>query len=114
MNLKKIDVEKTKLLKICQKKLSEMAQRIEKLDHLVDRHEQCSRRNCLLVHGIAEANDENTNDLVIKTINEKLDADITENQIDRPHRIGSKKDGQRPRPIIVKLTRYNTRKSFCK
>ena len=43
-------------------------------------------------------------------INEKLDVDITENKIDRSHRIDRKKDGQRPRPTIVKLSRYNTRK----
>ena len=86
-----------------------MAQKIDKLENLVDREEQYSRRNCLLVHGIAETNDENTDDLVLTTINEKLDVDIAENEIDRSHRIGRKKDGQRPRPIIVKLTRYNNR-----
>ena len=62
------------------------------------------------MHGITETNDENTDGLVPKTINEKLDVDITENEINRSHRIGRKKDRQRPRPIIVKLTRYNTRK----
>ena len=62
------------------------------------------------MHGIAETNDENTGDLVLKTINEKLDVKITENEIDRSHRIDGKKNGQRARPIIVKLKRYNTRK----
>ena len=70
-----------------------MAQRIDKLENLVGQQEQYSRSNCLLVHGIAEANDENTDDLVLKTINEKLDVDIAENEIDRPHRIGRKRDG---------------------
>ena len=82
-----------------------MAQSIDKLEYLVDGQE-----NHLLVHGIAETNNENTDDLVLKTINEKLDVEITENEIDRSHRIGRKKEGKRPRPIIVKLTRYNTRK----
>ena len=48
--------------------------------------------------------------LVLKTINKKLDVDIVENEIDRSHRIGRKNDGQRPRPIVVTSTRYNTRK----
>ena len=87
-----------------------MAQKIDKLENLGDWQEQYSRRNCLLVHRIAETNDENTEDLVLKTINEKLHVDITENEIDRSHRIGRKKNGKRPWPIIVKLTRYNTRK----
>ena len=87
-----------------------MAQRIDKLENLVDQQEQYSWHNYLLVHGIAEANNENMDDLVHKTINERLDVNITEIKIDRSHRIGRKKDGQRPRPIIVKLMRYNTRK----
>ena len=62
------------------------------------------------MHRIVETNDENTDDLFLKTINEKLDVDITGNEIDRSHRIGRQKDERRPRPIIVKLTRYNTRK----
>ena len=103
-------MKKTKLLNICQKKPSEMAQWIDKLENLVNQQEQYSRRNCLLVHGIAETNDKNTDDLVVKTINGRLAVYVTENKIDRSHRIGRKKDGQRPRPIIVKLTRYNTRK----
>ena len=109
MNLKKIDVKKKKLLKICQK-TSEMTQRIDKLEHLVDRQEQYSRRNCLLVHEIVETNNKNKENLVLKTINEKLDIEITENEIDRSHGIGRKKDEQRSKPIIVTLTRYNTRK----
>ena len=53
------------------------------------------------MHRIAETNDENTEDLVLKTINEKLDVNTTENEIDRSHRIGRKTDGQRSRPIIL-------------
>ena len=105
MNLKKIGVKKTK---------SEMAQRIDKLENLVDRQEQYSWRNCLLVHGIAEANNENTDNLVLKTINEKLDVDITENAVDLSDGIDRKKGGQRTRPIIIKLTRHNTRKKVTR
>ena len=52
------------------------------------------------MHGIAEKNDENTDDFVFKKTNEKLDVNITENKIDRSHRISRKKDGQRPIAII--------------
>ena len=62
-----------------------------------------------LVDGIAETKDGNMDFLVLKTINKKLDVNIAENEIDRSHRIGRKKGGQKPRPIIIKLTRYNTR-----
>ena len=83
--------EKDKIIKNLSKKTSEMAQRFDKLESSVDQQEQYSRRNCLLVHGIAETNDENTDDLALKTINEKLDVDITENEIDWSHRIGRKR-----------------------
>ena len=43
------------------------------------------------MHEIEEKNDENTNDLVLKAINEKLDVDITKNEIDRSHKSASKR-----------------------
>ena len=54
------------------------------------------------MHGIAETNHENLGNLVLKLINKKLYVNITENKIDKSHRIGRKKDGQRARQIIVK------------
>lgn len=86
-----------------------MTQRIDKLENLVDRQEQYSPSNCLLVHGIAKKNNENWGNLVLKKINKKLDVNITENEIDRSHRIGRKKNGQTPKPTTVNLTKYNTR-----
>ena len=100
-------MEKDEITKNLLKKASLITQRIDKLKNSVDQQEQYSRLNCLLVHGIAEANDENIDDLVLKTINDKLDANIAEKEIDRSHRIYNKKDGYRP--III-----NTRKKFCK
>ena len=67
----KIDVRKTKLLKICEK-TSEMSQKNEKLDNLVDQKEQYSQGNCILIYGIVEKNAENTDVVVVKTTNEKL------------------------------------------
>ena len=48
-----------------------MAKKIEKLENLVDQQEQYSRRTCLLVHGIAEANDENMDVLAFLFLNDK-------------------------------------------
>lgn len=91
-------------------KVEEMGKRIEDLERVSDRQEQYSRRNCLLVHGIEENNNENTDDLVVQFINEKLDLDVTENDIDRSHRIGRyDKNKKKVRPIIIKFARYNVR-----
>ena len=79
----------------------------------VEKQEQCSRRNCLLILGIPENRNEKTDDLCIATINEHLELSITEADIKRTHRIGKPRDaGRKSRPIIVKLVRYNCRKNI--
>ena len=44
-------------------------------------------------------------------MNEELNVNVKEIGIDRSRRIYRKKDGQIPRPIIVRLTRYSPRKN---
>ena len=39
-----------------------MNEKIEKLERIVDRQEQYARRNCLLLHGIAEGERENNDE----------------------------------------------------
>ena len=78
-----------------------------------DEMEQYSRRNCLVIHGITEQQNEKTDSLVIDTINSNLKLALTPNDIDRSHRIGSKSNPTgKPRAIIVKLARYNVRASI--
>ena len=83
--------KKDEIVNNLSKNPSEMAKRIDKFENSVDWKERNSRRNCLSVHEIEEKNDENTNDLVLKAINEKLDVDITKNEIDRSHKSASKR-----------------------
>ena len=88
-----------------------MNNKVENLEKEIDKHEQYSRRNCLLVHGIVETDDEVTDDLVIEKISTKMNIEISPADLDRTHRIGKKKAGQnKPKPIIVKLSRCNVRK----
>ena len=56
----------------------------------VDDLEQYSRRNCLLLYGVQENENENANDIVLKTMSEELDIEIKENDSDRTHRIGNR------------------------
>ena len=87
-----------------------MNERIEELENKIDRQEQYSRRNCILIHGIAENKEENTDQQAIDFINENLDIKIDEIDIDRSHRIGRyDKTKKKARPIIVKFARYNVR-----
>ena len=90
--------------------VSKMNKRIEELENKIDRQEQYSRRNCILIHGIAENKEENTDQQAIDFINENLDIKIDEIDIDRSHRIGRyDKTKKKARPIIVKFARYNVR-----
>ena len=74
----------------------------------MDKNQQYSRRNCLLIHGVKENNGENTDTVVMNVIKEHLDVDLNEISIDRSHRIGKPRDDEgRPRPIILKLVRHN-------
>ena len=83
----------------------------------MEKQEQFLRRNCLLLHGIPEKKQENTGELSIKAINEHLDLAINDKDIDRTHRKGNPRNaGEKERPIIIKLVRYNDRKRIfdCK
>ena len=79
----------------------------------MDQQEQYSRRNCLLIHGITEGNQENTDDLALEVFRGKLDFELTERDLGRTHRISKNdKKSNRPRPVIVKFIRYNDRKKI--
>ena len=54
----------------------------------MDRQEQYSRQNCLLIHGITEGNQENTDNLALEIFREILDIELTQRHLDRTHRIG--------------------------
>ena len=66
-----------------------------------------------MVHGIVEADDEVTDDLVIETISTKMNIEISPVDLDQTHKIGKKKAVQnKPRSIIMKLSSYNVRKKI--
>ena len=89
--------------------------RLDKADRALDRQEQYSRRNCLLIHGIDEENQENTDEVVINVLKKEMDEEITHLDIDRSHRLGNRKlDKSKPRPIIIKFSRYNVRARIFK
>ena len=48
--------------------------------------------------------------MVLDVINNKLNIEMSQTSIDRSHRLGQRKGpGEKPRPIIVKFTRYKDR-----
>ena len=86
-----------------------MSATVESVKGCLDRQEQYSRRNCLLIHGLPESKNENTDELVIDTIKEKMGEEIEKDEIDTSHRLGTPNNNGKSRPIIIKFVRYNTR-----
>ena len=75
----------------------------------MDRQEQYSRRNCILIHGLKEQN-ESTNDRVLELFREQLNEDTLLVDLDRTHRIWEKRhSNSKPHPVIAKFAQYNIR-----
>ena len=67
----------------------------------MERQEQYSRRNYILIHGSKEEKNESAYDRVLKLF--------------RTHRLGGKNSlSSKPRSVIAKLARYNTREKVSK
>ena len=86
--------EREQIIKNLEENVSVMNKKVENLEKEIDKHDQYSHRNWLLVHGIVETDDEVTGDLVIETISTKMNIEISPADLDRTFRIGKKKAGQ--------------------
>ena len=65
--------------------------KVEDLEKKIERQEQYSRRNCIIIHGLKEEKNESTNDKVVKLFREELNEGVLLEDLDRTHRIGKKK-----------------------
>ena len=111
-------------LKCAEKKLSEKNKHLEKQtiqlqielesrSDVLEDLQQYSRRNCLIVSGVPERGRHEKTDDLIKSVAAKAGVQVQDQDIDRSHRLGAPKPG-RPRPIVVKFTRYNKRSELIK
>ena len=90
------------------------------LSRQADDAEQYSRRSCLRISGLPESHGESTDSIVL-TIAKDCNVDLSLNDIDRSHRVRSRKATDahaptRPSDIIVKFVSYRFRAAFlqCK
>ena len=79
-----------------EKTIENLAEKQKSLSSEIDNLEHYSRRNCLVLHGVNESNDENTNEIIIKTFSEELGVEIKEDDLDRSHKLEKlkRKDNQ--------------------
>ena len=103
--------EKEEEIKLLEKENNYLNKMLDEMDAVVDTQEQYSKCNCILVHGIVEKTVEGTDEKIINTLQQSMDETIKPEDIDRSHRRGNPKFSKnaKPRPIIVKFVRYNTR-----
>ena len=69
--------EREQVIKNLEENVSVMIKKVENLEKEIDKHEQYSRRNYLLVHGIVETDDEVTDNFVIETISTRMNMHIS-------------------------------------
>ena len=90
--------------------VSNMNEIVEELESKIDCQEEFSRQNYMLIHGLVESKEENTDQQAIDFIIDNLDIKIEKIDIDRSQRIGRYDQAKKKaRPIIVKFARYNIR-----
>ena len=109
-NVKKL--ERKKIIKELKEEVTYLRGKVDDITAAMDRQEQYSRRNFLLIHGIPKNKNKNTNVLAMEVVETKMDIKITDNDIDRTHRIGKTKSNGKSKPVIIKFVRYNDRKKI--
>ena len=68
---------KDELIMKLQTQVTQLTDKVSNLSVKVDEQEQYSRRNCLLIHGVEEVQNEDTDTISINIINEHLGIDPT-------------------------------------
>ena len=74
--------KKDEMINSLEEKVLGLTEKVDKLSSLVDRQEQYSRRNCILIHDVKENRNEDTNEVVINKIESEMDLDISPGDID--------------------------------
>ena len=109
----------TKVTKTLKQESDHLRERLELLERRVDNDEQRSRNQCLLIHGIPEDEDEDTNDVVVDVIKSKIGiSDFSVGGVQNSHRLGPREKKRntrssviKPRPIILRFVYYCDRQA---
>ena len=76
-----------------------------------NRQEQYLHQNCLLLCSIAENEGQNTDELVLKIVNEKMNIGLSRSNLERTHRIGKKSNPRLTKRELAKL--IEIKETFC-
>jgi len=94
--------------------IADIKKKVSIVEERSENMEMYSRKNCLVLHGIEEQQNEDVIQIVTHFIHSKLnltDFNVTGRVFDNIHRLGKKSTtNKRPRPVIVKFVSYLDRK----
>ena len=60
--------EKEQQISELKNEIKSLNEKVETMDRSLDRHEQYSRKNCLLIHGVKENEKEDTDEVVMSVM----------------------------------------------
>ena len=96
-----------------QQENSHIKKELEIVRLAADRNEQKSRSSCLLLHGVEEGENEDTDELVLNALVNKVGIQVQLTDIERTHRIGPRKAQTtrrtKSRPIIIRFASMRKR-----
>ena len=95
-----------------QEEIKYLKRDLEQVRQSTDNNEQKSRSSCLLIHGVDENDDEDTDKICLAVVNDDVGVDLSLGEIGRSHRIGPKRPPTRnskPRPIIFRFSSMRKR-----
>ena len=75
-------LEKEKIIKDLKEEITYLRRKVDDITAKKDRQEQYSRMNSLIIHGISENKNENTDVLAMEVTDTKINIKITENDIE--------------------------------
>lgn len=109
------DLEKNHARQIndLRQKNKELTQEIDSIKSTLDHEYQRSKSNNLRIYGISESPKENLRDKMLETFKDKLNTELSLNDINYCFRTGVKKD-DRPRAIVVVFTSQYYRERILK
>ena len=83
--------EKERQISELKNELKYFNEKVETMHRSLDCHEQYSRRNFLLIHGVKKNEKEDTDEVVIEFFQKEMKQKLSANDIDRSHRLEKNK-----------------------
>ena len=100
---------------ICESNIDVMS-KVKELEEKLEKQEQYSRRNCLLLYGVPTQPEENTDAVIKFFFWEKLQIEIYDEDIDRSHKLPSyctASNSPRHSPNIIEFQSHNFQNFIC-